>query len=198
MIDYKLKPLETEQEDRAKLSPALSSPATALVSAGAGLLRRAPESRSEEIARSRESSAHSFSSAHRAFVRGRSDPNFRQVATYYAERGLEEAKRAREAQAEASNAHVAAQSSEGNIDLHGVGYYDGVRIAMEETERWWDNLGPGRSTKAKAEPLVLVTGVGRHSANGISRLRQGVGAALKRDGWKYVAEEGRFLVKGKI
>jgi len=136
--------------------------------------------------------------ASRAFARGRSDPTFRQVAGFYAERGLEEAKRAREAQSEASDDLVAAQSSEDHVDLHGVTVYDGVRIALEKTEEWWAKLGPGRVAQAKVSPLTIVTGAGRHSANGVSRLRPRIGAALKRDGWKYVVEEGRFVVKGKL
>jgi len=93
---------------------------------------------------------------------------------------------------------VARQSSDNEIDLHGVTIYDGVRIALEKTEQWWADLGPGRITRAKSEPLVIITGAGRHNTNGVSRLRQSVGAALKRDGWKYVVEEGRFIVKGKL
>lgn len=83
------------------------------------------------------------------------------------------------------------------IDLHGVTVLDGVRIAKHRVQLWWDSLEGNRELRAKKEGFTVVTGVGRHSANGISRLRQAVGAALRNDGWKYETLTGSFRVIGR-
>lgn len=178
------------------LGSAQSAPASALPASES---LRGWEKKSEEASKNRDSSSNSFAAARGAFIRGRSDPVFRQVASYYADRGHDEAQRAREAQSEASDHLVAAQSTENYVDLHHVPVHDGIRIALSQAEMWWDGLGPGsREAMAKRTPLIIVTGKGRHSASGVSKLRQDVGAALKREGWKFSVEEGRFLVKGKF
>lgn len=155
------------------------------------------QTRSEEASYIRANSAQSFAAARQAFKRGRSDPAFRQVAGFYAEQGQEQVRRARQAESEASDARVAAQSDETKIDLHGVQVRDGVRIALDRTRQWWEGLGEGKTARARKEPLVIVTGMGYHSTNGISKLRQDVGAALKREGWKVIVETGQFVVNGR-
>ncbi|KAM7204897.1 hypothetical protein V8F20_003359 [Naviculisporaceae sp. PSN 640] len=84
------------------------------------------------------------------------------------------------------------------IDLHGVTVLDGVRIAKHRVQLWWDKLEGNRELKAKRQSFTVITGVGRHSANGISRLRQAVGAALRNDGWKYETLTGSFRVIGRV
>jgi len=85
------------------------------------------------------------------------------------------------------------------IDLHGVTVLDGVRIAKRRVQAWWDSLeGNNREIRAKREGFTVVTGVGRHSAGGVSRLRQAVGAALRNDGWKCDTLTGSFRVIGRV
>lgn len=117
-----------------------------------------------------------------------------------AERAREQLGRSRAAQAETYEALVDEQSSAGRIDLHGVPVADGVRIALERTRGWWAGLGEDRARRAREEEgggFTVVTGLGIHSAKGVSRLRQDVGAALKRDGWRVRTETGQFVVTGR-
>jgi hypothetical protein len=74
---------------------------------------------------------------------------------------------------------------------------DGVRIAKQKVWNWWNNLGEDRKTLAKRNGFTVVTGVGKHSVGGVSRLRQAVGAYLKNDGWKMETLTGSFYVTGR-
>ncbi len=155
------------------------------------------QSRSEDSVRWRESSQHSFSAASQAYRRGGSDHLLRQAAGFLADRGLEEVRRARRIEGEKFDAIVDAQSDADTVDLHGVPVYDGVRIALEKAEAWWDRLGEGKVAKARSQPLAIVTGIGRHSATGVSKMRQDVGAALRREGWQFEQQTGRFVIMGR-
>lgn len=96
-----------------------------------------------------------------------------------------------------AEAHVAQQSTSTMLDLHGVFVMDGVRIAKQRVWNWWNNLGEDRKTLAKRNGFTVVTGVGKHSVGGVSRLRQAVGAYLKNDGWKMETLTGSFYVTGR-
>ncbi|GAB1315670.1 hypothetical protein MFIFM68171_05880 [Madurella fahalii] len=127
----------------------------------------------------------------------RMGPLGRQGAVVYTERARE-GTRAFAAQASLmADAHVARQSTDDTIDLHGVFVLDGVRIARQRVWAWWNSLGEDRKTAAKMSGFTVVTGVGKHSAGGVSRLRQAVGAYLKNDGWKYETLTGKFYVIGR-
>ncbi|KAK3401919.1 hypothetical protein B0T20DRAFT_126533 [Sordaria brevicollis] len=128
----------------------------------------------------------------------RKGPLGRQGAVVYTERAREEARAAAERISWASEQLVDQKSTYCSIDLHGVTVIDGVRIAKDRVWRWWNNLGEHRQAKAKLEGFTVVTGVGRHSSGGISRLRQAVGAALKNDGWKVETLTGQFYVTGRV
>ncbi|EAQ85259.1 hypothetical protein CHGG_09273 [Chaetomium globosum CBS 148.51] len=127
----------------------------------------------------------------------RMGPLGRQGAVVYTERARDgraafTANVSREAEA-----HVAQQSTSTMLDLHGVFVMDGVRIAKQRVWNWWNNLGEDRKTLAKRNGFTVVTGVGKHSAGGVSRLRQAVGAYLKNDGWKMETLTGSFYVTGR-
>lgn len=128
----------------------------------------------------------------------RKGPLGRQGAIVYTERAREEARAAAERISWASEQLVNQKSTYCSIDLHGVTVLDGVRIAKERVWRWWNNLGEHRHFKAKMEGFTVVTGVGRHSSGGVSRLRQAVGLALKNDGWKVETLTGQFYVTGRV
>jgi hypothetical protein len=64
-------------------------------------------------------------------------------------------------------------------------------------QAWWNGLGEFRTDKARQQPFTVITGLGRHSAGGVSHLRQAVAAALLQDGWKMQVETGRFVVTGR-
>ncbi|KAK1961391.1 hypothetical protein LY78DRAFT_297255 [Colletotrichum sublineola] len=141
----------------------------------------------------RDASNHSYSTAGQVYKKGHL---YRQAAGYYAERGREEARNFAKAKSVAADIHVASTSSATEIDLHGVEVADGVRIALERVWDWWNSLGEYRTRKAQ-EGFTIVTGRGLHSAGGVSRLRQGVIAALVNDGWKVSVGTGSYRVTGR-
>ncbi|KAH6843183.1 hypothetical protein B0I37DRAFT_408080 [Chaetomium sp. MPI-CAGE-AT-0009] len=127
----------------------------------------------------------------------RMGPLGRQGAVVYTDRAREgraafTANASREAEA-----HVAQQSTNTMLDLHGVFVMDGVRIAKQRVWSWWNGLGEDRKALAKRNGFTVVTGVGKHSVGGVSRLRQAVGAYLKNDGWKVETLTGSFYVTGR-
>lgn len=150
-----------------------------------------------DAANAYETTASSFAAAQRAWRRGKSDAHYRPVAGVYAERAREQLEAYRAVEVRKYEALVNEQSSAGHIDLHGVPVADGVRIALEKTSNWWADLGDNRTKKAREKGFVVVTGLGKHSAGGVSRLRQEVGAALKREGWRVTVETGQFVVTGR-
>ncbi|KAI1455081.1 hypothetical protein F4805DRAFT_294406 [Annulohypoxylon moriforme] len=143
-----------------------------------------------------ESRNHSFSSAAAAFKKGKSDPLFRQAGAYYASRAHEQAISFRQANSVEANHLVDSKSTEDMIDLHGVTVQDGVEIALDRVWRWWNSLGEERTRKAK-RGFTVVTGLGRHSSDGKSRLRINVFKALVADGWKAEVLTGSYLVTGR-
>lgn len=126
-------------------------------------------------------------------------PFGRQGVSVYTDRARDEA-RAAIAQASAlADTHVGLQSTDTSVDLHGVYVLDGVRIARERVWAWWQALdGENRAAAAKNSGFTVVTGLGRHSHNGVSRLRQAVGAMLRNDGWKVETLTGHFHVTGRV
>lgn len=145
-----------------------------------------------------ESRNHSFTSAAAAFKKGRSDSLFRQAGSFYAERAREQAASYRQASSVEANFLVDQQSTRDTIDLHGVTVQDGVDIALDRVRRWWDGLGEERARKVReGEGLTVVTGLGRHSADGKSPLRVNVFRALLADGWKAEVQTGSYRVTGR-
>lgn len=128
----------------------------------------------------------------------RMGPLGRQAAAVYTERARE-ARTACTAQvARAAEAQVNHQSTDTMLDLHGVFVMDGVRIAKQRVWTWWSNLGEGRAALARQRGFTVVTGVGKHSVGGVSRLRQAVGAYLRNDGWRVETLTGSFHVTGRV
>lgn len=198
-VGYRLKPSEILITDiSTSTSTTASSTATspALKGIDSSSNRKTYRDLERVSSAARETSNQSFVAAQRAYRRGKSDALYRPVAAVYAERGREQAARARAAESDTYDALVDEQSSNAHIDLHGVPVADGVRIALERTQLWWGSLGEDRAKRAR-EGFTVITGLGTHSATGVSRLRQEVGAALKREGWRVRTETGQFIVTGK-
>lgn len=102
--------------------------------------------------------------------------------------------------AAAAEVLVVRQSRAGEVDLHGVCVKDAVRIAREQVEGWWGSEGVeewARSGKAMGPGLQFVTGVGKHSEGGKSRLGPAVGSMLIREGWKVEIGNGVVTVVGR-
>lgn len=102
--------------------------------------------------------------------------------------------------AAAAEVLVMKQSRAGEVDLHGVYVKDAVRIARERVEGWWGSQLVGewaRAGKAMGPGLRFVTGVGKHSEGGKSRLGPAVGSMLIREGWKVEIGNGVVTVVGR-
>lgn len=138
----------------------------------------------------------SYANASASFRKGTSNPLFRQAAGFYADRAREDARGFATARSAAADVLVADNSSRDVVDLHGVTVPDGVRIAKERAWLWWNGLGEYRDQEAR-RGFTVITGLGRHSASGVSRMRQSVAAALIEDGWKVSVETGRFTITGR-
>lgn len=132
------------------------------------------------------------------YRKGASNPLFRQAAVVYSERANEYSRAAHQATSTAADLLVNQQSRGNEVDLHGVYVQDGTRIARQKALNWWTNLGDGKAQKAKQIPLVIITGVGKHSAGGVSPLRRAVAAALLQDGWKVEIGTGKFTIYGRV
>lgn len=197
-FSYKLKPLVGDEIDGSTTHiPAKPSKVS---KGGSTVLTSGPADYSEALATSeryyqaRRNASESATQLHR---RGASNPLYRQAAGYYADRAREQARFAQTATSTAADMLVNEQSTPRNIDLHGVRVQDGVRIAKQRAQAWWDGLGEMRVRKAREQSLTIVTGLGKHSAGGVSQLRQAVAAALLQEGWKIQVETGRFVITGR-
>jgi hypothetical protein len=151
----------------------------------------------EKASRYNQAKREAAASASQLNRRGAGNPLYRQAAGYYSEVAREQGRYASQATSSAADLLVDTQSSRNSIDLHGVYVQDGVRIARERVQAWWAGLGEFKSEQAKRQNFTVITGLGRHSAGGVSQLRQAVAAALLQDGWKLQVETGRFVVKGR-
>ncbi|KAJ4155354.1 hypothetical protein LMH87_000605 [Akanthomyces muscarius] len=129
--------------------------------------------------------------------KGGSHGLYRQAAGYYTAQAREHARSAKAATSTAADLLVDEQSYGCSIDLHGVSVQDGTRIALQRAAAWWQQLGEYKAQEAKTRPLVVITGLGRHSAGGVSQLRRAVAAALIQDGWKVEVGTGNFTVSGR-
>ena len=85
-------------------------------------------------------------------------------------------------------------SEEFMLDLHGVTVPQAVKIARERTTQWWVHAREegGRGVR----PLVIVTGMGKHSKDGNPRLFPAVSKMLVRENWKIRVEPGQLVVLG--
>ncbi|KAI0169069.1 hypothetical protein GGR52DRAFT_574293 [Hypoxylon sp. FL1284] len=189
-------PKQTERSSASPRSPIIDAPRASLnhvtnLATASAASRAFAESRN-----------HAAASAAAAFRKSRSDPLFRQAGSYYAERAREQAAGYRRASRVEADYLVDRQSTGGSmIDLHGVMVQDGVDIARDRVRRWWDGLGGEgegeRARRAKRDGFTVVTGIGRHSADGRSQLRINVFKALVADGWKVEVQTGSYLVVGR-
>lgn len=137
----------------------------------------------------------SAAAAH-AVRKGRSNHLYRQAAAVYAERARENGLHAAAASSQAAHRLVAERRTRDCIDLHGVTVRDGVGIAKGAVKNWYDSLGEYKAREAR-RGFTVITGIGRHSQGGVSRMRQAVCAALINEGWRVEVGTGKFMVTGR-
>lgn len=200
-INYTLTPLpdedvegfETVSSSRKKAAVSKIAGQTAPKAADRMSYAQASD-KATQYTRARREAASSAAQLNR---RGASNPLYRQAAGYYAGVAREQGRYEKQASSTAADILVEENSTPTQIDLHGVYVQDGVRIARARVQSWWNGLGEFRSEKARQQPFTVVTGLGRHSAGGVSQLRQAVAAALLQEGWDMRVETGRFVVRGR-
>ncbi|KAL4920016.1 hypothetical protein BDW62DRAFT_178248 [Aspergillus aurantiobrunneus] len=138
-----------------------------------------------------------------AYKRGKSDRLMGGAAAYYSAVGRDHLERAkREAAADADDL-VNRQSTWNSLDLHGVSVQDAVRIASGRVSNWWQSLGDskymrGSDGEAARGGYRIITGVGRHSHDGTSRLGPAVAKMLAREGWRVEVGQGVLTVTGVV
>jgi hypothetical protein len=146
-------------------------------------------------------SAEAFHKASAAYRRGKSDKLMGGAAAYYSSVGRDHLERAKREAAAAADALVDSQSTSNSLDLHGVSVQDAVRIASSRVAAWWDSLGDAkymRGGEAARSGFRIITGVGRHSHDGTSRLGPAVGKMMAREGWRVEVGEGVLTVTGVV
>lgn len=191
-LDYRLTPLPQEGIERGGWQ--LATGASARKSrAGQKDLGQALET-ANKLHQAKRDTLGTAAQLHR---KGAANPLYRQAASFYTDRARDQARQAQQATSAAADMLVEQQATASSVDLHGVLVHDGVRIALQKTQDWWNGLGEFRARKAKEEGFTVITGLGRHSAGGVSQMRQAVVAALLQDGWKLHVETGKFVVSGR-
>lgn len=199
-LHYRLTPLPNEEIEGGNLpgtnsSSRPSTPASRSQSPAVGVTDFSQALQMSQVAHQARRDA--TASASQMLRKGASKGLYRQAAGFYAERAREHAHSAMQATSTAADLLVEQQSTSDTIDLHGVTVQDGTRIARQKATDWWTRLGDFKSQKARERPLVIITGIGRHSAGGVSNLRRSVAAALLQDGWKVEVGTGKFVLKGR-
>ncbi|RAK85395.1 Smr domain protein [Aspergillus costaricaensis CBS 115574] len=148
--------------------------------------------------------AEALSKASVAYRRGKSDRLMGGAAAYYSAVGRDHLERAKRNAAAAADALVDSQSTWNSLDLHGVSVQDAVRISSERVSEWWDSLGDAKYMRGSgaSNPVQggyrIVTGLGRHSHDGTSRLGPAVAKMLAREGWRVEIGAGVLTVVGVV
>ncbi|KAF2452865.1 hypothetical protein BDY21DRAFT_417501 [Lineolata rhizophorae] len=158
-----------------------------------------PRGTSADMASARASAYASAAAARRA---ARSDPLMAAAVAHYSSVGQTYTEAMAAQTSAEADALVAAQSTATSVDLHGVGVRDGVRIARERVNAWWNGLGEERIGwdrkvgKGEVEGFRIVTGVGRHSDGGRAKVGPAVAKMLVGEGWKIEVKGGVLEVLG--
>lgn len=140
-----------------------------------------------------------FTQASSAYRRSKSDRLMGGAAAYYSSVGRDHLERAKREASAAADALVNSQSTTDILDLHGASVQDAARIASNRVRQWWDALGDTKYLVGgmAGKSYKIITGAGRHSRDGTSRLGPAVGKMLAREGWKFEVTEGVLIVTGK-
>lgn len=132
--------------------------------------------------------------------RARSNPLYGGASAYYRDVGNEQRQLAMRHLATASDRLVARQSSQYDLDLHGVTVANAVRIARERVQAWWDGLGDQKYVRGGGQSshggFNIVCGLGHHSLDRKSHIGPAVWNMLLKEGWRVELNRGSMLVTG--
>ncbi|KAH7032367.1 hypothetical protein B0J12DRAFT_713677 [Macrophomina phaseolina] len=180
----------SEPDDEADVLAAAPLPSAGL---GSGSLSAA------SLGAARHTAFNKASEYHR---KGKSDPLMKAAAGYYGQLGRDQHRAYKTAVAAEADRLVARQSTDTQLDLHGVSVADAKRIARQRVAEWWDALGEERireyaGGRARKE-FRIITGVGRHSDGGKSKIGPAVVKMLVGEGWKVEVGSGAVTVTGLV
>lgn len=141
--------------------------------------------------------------AYAAHRRAKSDRLMGGAAAYYGGLSRELATKSLRASAAAADELASQQSSPSQLDLHGIDVLNGVRIAQEKVNQWWDGLGENRANgrlgaQDRHTGYRIVVGRGTHSEGGRSKLGPAVTKMLNNEGWKSEPAGAAIIVRGKM
>ena len=132
--------------------------------------------------------------------RARSNPLYGGASAYYREVGNEQRQLAMRHLATASDRLVASQSTNCDLDLHGVNVANAIRISRRSVEEWWEALGDQKYIRGGGRNahggFKIVCGVGHHSLDRKSHLGPAVWNMLRNEGWRVELDRGSMLVVG--
>lgn len=97
---------------------------------------------------------------------------------------------------------AASHSADGYVDLHHMDVANAKRIALAKAKEWWQKREEKRANgsltaEERTTSFQIITGKGRNSPEGKSKLFPAVSAELERQGWKIEKGEGSILVLKK-
>ncbi|KAG2187932.1 hypothetical protein INT44_000682 [Umbelopsis vinacea] len=124
------------------------------------------------------------------------------IAYYYSDEGRKMDVAAKEWNMRAARAiirqHRIRQNDDHLLDLHGLTVAEAVELVKEGVNQWWSR-STMRAGRTKIKPLSIVTGIGKHSDHGQSRLYPAVMGLLTREGWKVdTTSRGSLVVTGLV
>lgn len=147
-----------------------------------------------------------FAKAADSHRKSRSNPLMGGAASYYANLGHHHNAQVKTIRDDIAERIVEANSKPNMLDLHGATVAQAVKIAREQTTDWWvrqmreqelsggaGGAGWGRNA---VEPFHIVTGLGRHSKDGVPQLMPAVSRMLLKENWKIQVEQGHIVVYG--
>ena len=134
--------------------------------------------------------AHSMQSAY--FRRASARNNLSSAAAYYSQHAQDLGKQLRDMQVERVLESVKYGPQGAEVDLHGLKVAEGVRVAREVVEGFFDGRG------ARERGCVrVITGKGRHSKDGKGVMGPGVVKMLRGEGWRVQVGSGWVEVSGR-
>ncbi|ORY99174.1 hypothetical protein BCR43DRAFT_488857 [Syncephalastrum racemosum] len=124
------------------------------------------------------------------------------IAFYYSDNARQLDKQAKEWNMRAARALVRGHRLEHNddhlLDLHGLSVSEAQTLLKEGVTQWWSR-SQMQSPRKRFQPLRVVTGAGRHSKYGESKLLPSALRLLKQEGWRTeVPYPGCILVRGPM
>lgn len=146
--------------------------------------------------------AQAFSQASAAHRKAKSDRLMGGAAAYYSQLGRDYSALNASSTARAADSLANSQCTATSLDLHGIDVLNGVRIAREKTEAWWERLGESRvngrvGAGDRSTGFNIVVGKGTHSEGGKGKLGPAVMKALRGDGWRVEGAGAVVVVKGR-